>query len=94
MTTSHTIESALSSIVFHRTAAPGAYTVETPAGPAIIERYRVDGPYGGAHWAYQVQTSFTGDRIRFHLGYVTYKVARRGVALLVANHLNENRTHA
>lgn len=92
MTTStetHTLDSVLADTTFHRTEATGVYTVETPAGPAVIERYRVDGPNGGAHWAYQIETSFTGDRTRFHLGYVTYKVARRGVALLAANHLNE-----
>jgi hypothetical protein len=87
--TEHTVDSVLAQTKFHRTAAPGLYTADTPAGPAVIERVRVDGPKGGAHWRYDIETTFTGDQVRFRRGYVTYKVARRAVALLAANHLNE-----
>lgn len=89
MSAPHTTESVLAQTTFSRTAAPGVYTVETPAGPAVIERVRVDGPKGGAHWRYDIETTFTGDRVRFDRGWATYAVARRAVARLAANHLNE-----
>ena len=90
----HTLDSVLAQTKFHRTPAPGVYTADTPAGPAVIERVRVDGPKGGAHWRYDIETHFTDGKIRFDRGWASYAVARRAVARLAANHLNEQGSNA
>lgn len=85
----HTIDTVLADTSFHRAPLSGQHTVETPAGPAVITRIAEQGPKGGRVWAYEIETSFTGARTRLHYGYATCASAKRGVALLAANHLNE-----
>lgn len=75
-------------IVIHRAPMSGQYTVESPAGSAVITRVHTEGPRGGRVWAYEIETAFKGDRVRLHYGYVTFAAAKRGITRLVTNYLS------
>lgn len=94
-TQTHTIDSVLANLTFSRAPVSGQHTCETPAGFVVITRIgEMQGPKGGRVVEYEIETTFKSDRTRLHYGYASYAVAKRGAAMLVANHLNENGAHA
>lgn len=70
-------------LTFTRSPMGDQHIADTPVGRAVVTRIETTGPNGGRLWEYEIETAFTGDRVRLRTGYASFAVAKRGVALLV-----------